>query len=357
VTLRDIACGPGTVLGCGEAEGAVFLGKEVDDPSFTTGYGFRVRKGSLYEEDANSAQHTDTKMTILFPWVTLGSNINWCDVLVAGGTGPGLGEFTEVGSGTIHFNFTPRGDKATASAFGNVVEGVFLDRSRLFLGGNGSMIGPLSAAFGAVSVAGGRHTRPLHPGLNTGDEAPSAATAEGFDLEIYGSVSRVFAGQVTFIAELAALQAWYAQARPLVAQGSGELEEIYRRGTEMVALNISERIAQLARLAGAMERSAALLEKRAPADPRIAQQRTLHDGWATIEAALRAGTQAEAPLPDALRSGLRDGAEREGRVYTRVVQKLSPQAVEAGRAWLRSARERAASPEVLGAVPPLGSTP
>ena len=109
-----------------------FLGKETKDNDFTTGVGFRVRKGSLYEEDASSAQHTDTKMTILFPWATLGSNINFCDALLSGGVSPKLGDFSEVGSGTIHFNFTPYGDKATASLFGNVIDGVFLNQQKNF---------------------------------------------------------------------------------------------------------------------------------------------------------------------------------------------------------------------------------
>src|SRR5579862_4034412 len=52
VSLHNTQCGPGTVLGCGVAEDAVFLGKESQDTAFTTGYGFRVRKGTLYEEDA-----------------------------------------------------------------------------------------------------------------------------------------------------------------------------------------------------------------------------------------------------------------------------------------------------------------
>ncbi len=351
VTLRGAACGPGTVLGCGEAEEAVFLGKELPEPGHTTGYGFRVRKGSLYEEDANSAQHTDTKMTVLFPWVTLGSNVNWCDVLVAGGTGPDLGAFTEVGSGAIHFNFTPRGDKATASAFGGVVEGVFLDRPRLFIGGNGSLIGPLAAAFGAVTTAGGRFSRRLQPGLNLSEGEPPASTAEGFDLEVYGSVRRLFAGQVAYIGELAALKAWYGQARALVAKGEPELEQVYCRAGAMVELNIAERIAQLGRLAAAMERSAALLEKRGGADPRIAQQRALLEGWPRIEVALGAAAGAGEPMPEALREGLLESAAREGRVYTRVVRGLDPQAMEAGRAWLRSVRGRVAAPEILETVP------
>ena len=102
VALIDTVVGPKSVLGNGVAEHAVFLGKESMVNDFTTGYGFRVRKGSLYEEDASSAQHTDTKMTILFPWATLGSDINFCDVLLAGGIGPELGSFSEVGLSLIH---------------------------------------------------------------------------------------------------------------------------------------------------------------------------------------------------------------------------------------------------------------
>ena len=61
VTLKETVVGPQTILGSGVAENAVFLGKEAMINDFTTGFGFRVRKGSLYEEDSSSAQHTDTK--------------------------------------------------------------------------------------------------------------------------------------------------------------------------------------------------------------------------------------------------------------------------------------------------------
>jgi UDP-N-acetylglucosamine/UDP-N-acetylgalactosamine diphosphorylase len=353
VTLSDTACGPGTVLGCGVAEEAVFLGKESTDTAHSTGYGFRVRKGSLYEEDASSAQHTDSKMTILFPWATLGSNSNWCDLLLAGGTGPGLGEFSEVGSGTIHFNFTPRGDKATASAFGNVVDGVFLRQPRLFLGGNGSMIGPLRAEFGAITTAGGRFSGVLHAGLNPGGTAPQGGA--GFDLEVYGSIKRVYDSQIAYIGELAALNAWYGQARALAAKGDGAREALYAEGRRMVGLNIAERIAQLGRLAAAMERSAALLETRAPGDGRIAQQRALLDQWPRIEAALRDYSTHEEQLPAALGQAIAEGAANHGRVYTRIIPALPEAAVAAGRAWLAGMRDRTASAELLAAVPALPS--
>ena len=168
VSLIDSHTGPQTVLGSGTAEQTVFLGKETRTNDFTTGVGFRARKGTLYEEDASSAQHTDTKMTILFPWVTLGSNLNLCDLILTGGMGPEIGEFTEVGSGTVHFNFTIRGDKATASLFGNVPAGVFLREKRLFVGGNNSLLGPLQAEFGALTAGGRAHYRRFKKRLESG---------------------------------------------------------------------------------------------------------------------------------------------------------------------------------------------
>jgi UDP-N-acetylglucosamine/UDP-N-acetylgalactosamine diphosphorylase len=350
VTLRESAAGPGTVLGCGVAEEAVFLGQEGGAPGFTTGYGFRARKGTLYEEDANSAQHTDTKMTVLMPWVALGSNVNWCDILVAGGTGPGLGEFTEVGSGCVHFNFTPRGDKATGSALGSAVDGVFLDRPRLFVGGNGSLVGPLAADFGAVTLAGGRYTRRLAPGLNAADPAPPGLE---LDLDLYGSVKRVFDSQVHLIGELAALDAWYGHVRSALARGRPEREELYRRGREAVRRNLTERIGQLEALAGRMERSAGLLERRAPGDARIPQQRALAAAWPAVNSHLQGFDRAPEPPPEFLRAVERAAAG--SAAYTSAVAALPAEARVAGRGWLAAVKGRVATPELLARVPALTS--
>jgi UDP-N-acetylglucosamine/UDP-N-acetylgalactosamine diphosphorylase len=351
VTLRGSAVGPGAVLGCGVAEQAVFLGREGDAPDFTTGYGFRVRKGSLYEEGANSAQHTDTKMTVLFPWVTLGSNINGCDLLVAGGTGPRVGEFSEIGSGVIHFNFTPRGDKATASLLGDVAQGVFLRSRRLFIGGNASLIGPLHADYGAVAAAGGRFSGELGAGLHPGAPPPQADA--DFDLEVYGAVHRAFASQVRAIAALAALEAWYAHVRARLAAGDAARAALYGRGRAMVRLNLAERIAQLGGLAGRMERSAALLERRTPGDPRIAQQRALLEHWPEIETHLAGCQNVQTPPPAALLEALEEATGTQGGVYTRAVQALPPEAVRAGQDWLREIEGAVAHPSVLARVPAL----
>jgi UDP-N-acetylglucosamine/UDP-N-acetylgalactosamine diphosphorylase len=354
VALRRVTCGPGTVLGSGAAEDAVFLGKEVDDPAISCGLAFRVRKGSLYEEDANSAQHTDAKMTILFPWATLGSNVNWCDLLMAGGTGPAFDQFSEIGSGAVHFNFTPRGDKATASLLGDVSSGVFLRSARIFFGGNGSLIGPARLGYGSITAAGARVSGERAAGFHAGEPAGQSSRDRGaFSQEMYGSIKRVFDSQVRFIGELAALDAWYGQARARLAEGDAERQALNAAGREMVRLNLSERIQQLGGLAARMERSAGLIERQNRSDPRIAQQRALARNWPAIKRQLQDYPRAHGEMPAELDRALSQAAGQQGRAYTRVIRALDDTAVQAGTAWLRGIVERVASSELLAQVPAL----
>ena len=60
-------------------------------------------------------------LVAVLAFVTIGSLVNFCDLLMAGGSS--RQDHSEVGSGYIHFNFTPwgaRGDKATPSLIGDV---------------------------------------------------------------------------------------------------------------------------------------------------------------------------------------------------------------------------------------------
>ena len=111
-----------------------------------------MREGCLLEEEAGGAHCVGLKQTILFPFVTLGSLINFCDCLMAGGTS--RQDHSEVGSSYIHFNYTPDGDKTTASLFGDVPRGVMLDQPPIFLGGQGGAVGPVRVGFGTVVTAG-----------------------------------------------------------------------------------------------------------------------------------------------------------------------------------------------------------
>ena len=334
VTLVDTHLGPNTILGQGVAEQSVFLGKESDENDFTTGVGFRVRKGSLYEEDASSAQHTDTKMTILFPWVTLGSNVNLCDLMLTGGTGPELGAFTEVGSGTIHFNFTLRGDKATASLLGNVPDGAFLNEQRLFIGGNNSLLGPLHAEFGAFTAAGIRATGSLKEGLNLGQGMPSGHT--DYNPQIFSQAQRVIEQQVHYIGQLTALYHWYREIRALLASKDPERKAVYAAGQAVVVRNILERIQQTERYAHGLETSIRILSQTTlPPRNTIEEQTNLFQNWPRLKQHLEAYESHVWEVPERLVSALQESASQH-TTYTQVISHLDSDAVKLGKTWLHA---------------------
>lgn len=334
VTLVDTWTGPKTIMGMGTAEQSVFLGKETMANDFTTGVGFRVRKGSLYEEDASSAQHTDTKMTILFPWVTLGSNVNLCDLMLTGGTSPNLGDFTEVGSGTIHFNFTIRGDKATASLFGNVPDGAFLKEERLFIGGNNSILGPLQADFGAFTAAGIRAAGELKQGLNLGRGLPIGHM--DYEPKVFSKVTKVIQKQVHYIGQLVALYHWYREVRAYIAQTSPEKKALYQAGQETVRLNIHERISHIGKVIGALDTSIHFLKNQTvPQRAAIEEQESLIKNWSQIEKHLLDYEEHFWEVPELLQQAL----EEEAAVhtdYTTIIKNLSPDNVRLGVTWLES---------------------
>ncbi|HZL05359.1 MAG TPA: UDP-N-acetylglucosamine pyrophosphorylase, partial [Coriobacteriia bacterium] len=80
VTVVDCRLGPKVALKGGYFKQSVFLEKA------NMGLGAHVREGCLLEEEANGAHTVGLKQTILLPFVTLGSLINFCDCLMAGGT-------------------------------------------------------------------------------------------------------------------------------------------------------------------------------------------------------------------------------------------------------------------------------
>ena len=144
VTMINCQLGNAVELKGGYFADSVFLEKAA------LGSNAQVRSGCLLEEEAGGNHTVGLKQTILFPYVTLGSLINFCDCLMAGGTS--RKNHSEVGSSYIHFNYTPNQDKATASLLGDVPRGVMLREPPIFLGGQGGLVGPLRIGFGTVMV-------------------------------------------------------------------------------------------------------------------------------------------------------------------------------------------------------------
>ncbi len=127
VTVEDCQIGPDVELKGGFFRRSAFLEKA------NVGYGAHIRDGCILEEEANGAHTVGFKQTILFPFVTVGSLINFCDCLMAGGTS--RKNHSEVGSSYIHFNYTPNQDKATPSLIGDVPRGVMLNPAAHLFGG------------------------------------------------------------------------------------------------------------------------------------------------------------------------------------------------------------------------------
>jgi bifunctional N-acetylglucosamine-1-phosphate-uridyltransferase/glucosamine-1-phosphate-acetyltransferase GlmU-like protein len=170
-----------------------------------------IRGGTILEEEASTAHAVGLKQTILMSFVTMGSLINFCDALVSGGTS--RKNHSEVGSGFIHFNFTPRGqygDKATPSLIGDVTHGAYLRQPRIFLGGLGGIVGPQKVGFGSFTVAGQVLRREVPPNRILGD-APRNVDVEFGALN--ESPKRILKLNLEYIGNLSALRAWYQNVR------------------------------------------------------------------------------------------------------------------------------------------------
>ena len=80
VTLINCQLGAAVELRGGYFAKSVFLER------VSMGSNAHVRAGCLLEEESGGNHTVGLKQTILFPFVTLGSLINFCDCLMAGGT-------------------------------------------------------------------------------------------------------------------------------------------------------------------------------------------------------------------------------------------------------------------------------
>lgn len=248
-TVVDAIFGPGAAIDSGFVHGAVLL------RGARLGANAHVRPGTLLEEESSTAHCVGLKHTILLSFVTLGSLINFCDVLMAGGTS--RSDHSEVGSGYIHFNFTPwgrRGDKATASLVGNAVDGVLLRGPRIFLGGSGGMVGPRRVGFGSVAAAGQVLRRDVGTAALVGQVSPNVnkPITPG---QLDGAQPR---GQrnVEYIAQLVVLRAWYRQVR--LARAASEADRlVVAAAIDTLGVAIDERVARLH----------AFLEERGEAPP------------------------------------------------------------------------------------------
>jgi len=205
-----------------------------------------IRVGTLLEEEASTAHAVGLKHTVLMSFVTLGSLINFCDALISGGMS--RKEHTEVGSGFIHFNYTPwgrTGDKATPSLIGDAVHGVFLRQPRIFLGGLSGIVGPQKVGFGSFTVAGQVLRREVPPNRIVGDAARSIDKQFDTLNQFRGRILKL---NLEYIGQLAALQAWYRQVRLVRIPTSSEcndLRTVTQAAADLLSVSIDERVHRL----------------------------------------------------------------------------------------------------------------
>lgn len=249
-TVIDGVFGPGAQVASGYVEGAVLL----DGASL--GPNAHVRPGTLLEEQASTAHAVGLKHTILLSFVTVGSVVNFCDVLMAGGTS--RRDHSEVGSGFIHFNFTPwgeHGDKATPSLVGNVVDGVLLRSPRIFLGGTAGMIGPRTVGFGSVAAAGQVLREDVPAGRIVSRSAPNREVSFQALRRAPRTGDRI-ARNLAYIGQLHALLAWYRAFRLRRAEGSADPNvaaysgEIVRAAIGTLEVCVQERVNRLQKFCG-----------------------------------------------------------------------------------------------------------
>lgn len=310
VTLENCQLGPDVELKGGYFAKSVFLA------GANMGLAAHVREGTIVEEAAGGAHCVGLKQTILFPFVTLGSLINFCDCLMSGGTS--RTDHSEVGSSYIHFNFTPDGNKTTASLFGDVPRGVMLDQPPIFLGGQGGAVGPVTTGFGTVVAAGSvLRSDLLDDGMLHIPERPKAHTRP-VRPHSYRQLSRMLERNLTYLASLDALEAWYRGVRAsfFAAQPLGA--QVHQGALAALASGRAERLKRLQALIGHLDDAdAGRSQLRAQAD-------ALLGGFGTPKVV----------VPTELANELA-AAQRAGAEYLAAVQGLSATARNAGIAWLQ----------------------
>jgi hypothetical protein len=338
----SLSIGPGCVIGA-EAPATVcdcqlganvhlaggFFDRSTFLDGFKAGSGAHVRPGCLFEEESSIAHSVGVKQTVFLPWVTAGSLINFCDALVAGGTGPK--DHSEIGSSYIHFNFTPHQDKATPSLIGDVPNGVFLNQPPVFLGGQGGMVGPCRIAFGTVLPAGqiwrGDMTIPSRlvakPGIR-------ASVDCAFDPLRFNNLARILRNNLIYWGNLLALDAWYRNVRTLFLRDDPFAKACHAGARQRLAEILRDRMIRLEELAQKVGQS--LSRPDAATD----ENRRFVEAWPAWRHALdrKLVSLDTEPVPEKVRQTF--SAFTTGIPYLDAVRALTAEHGQTLSAWLAS---------------------
>jgi bifunctional UDP-N-acetylglucosamine pyrophosphorylase / glucosamine-1-phosphate N-acetyltransferase len=330
VVMENCFVGPGVKLKGGFFQKSVFL------EGAAMGAGAHVREGTIFEEQAGAAHAVGLKQTILFPFVTLGSLINFCDCFMAGGTS--RENHSEVGSSYIHFNYTPNQDKATPSLLGDVASGVMLNQPPIFLGGQGGLVGPCRLAYGTVIAAGTINRKDeLRTGRFIFEGQPRSGNTTHIP-GIYRGVKRVLINNMTYIANLLALRQWYRQVR--VQFISEDFPPLLLDGlTQTLTGHIAERVYRLGQFCLKLPDSAARLQSASKTDNSrlIRQKFELFEKWPELEDFLdqQSDYEGDKETKDRFLNTIQSASVNQGKNYLYVIKGLTQEEADIGTKWLQ----------------------
>ena len=331
-TIVDCQTGPDVELRGGFFKSSVFLRKAA------VAGGAQVREGCVLEEEATANHTVGLKQTILFPFVTLGSLINFCDCFMAGGTS--RKNHSEVGSSYIHFNYTPNQDKATPSLIGDVPRGVMLNQPPIFLGGQGGLVGPVRIGYGSVTAAGVVCRRDYPKGNRLITERDISTHDKSFRAGFYRSIKHRVYNNICYIANLLALRQWYAHIRQPFFQQEHMGGDLYVGAMDKLEMAIEERLKRFKDLSIKMETSIELgrdAMKKCTQEELLKQKKDLSENWPRLEETFAAGKEASVDLKnrDAFIKIIHNRIKAEGD-YIKVIQGLDRNASIKGTAWLQN---------------------
>ncbi|HSZ63476.1 MAG TPA: hypothetical protein VK828_16875 [Terriglobales bacterium] len=315
--IHEAQIAPSVVLGAGSYENCVLLSR-----SKTRGFA-ELRQGTVLEECAEIGHNVGLKNTVLMVGAVAGSSINFCDVLLAGGSS--RSDHSEVGSGVVHFNFDPRGDKF-GSLMGDAT-GCLLQSRRIFLGGNSGIVAPVHLEFGTVVAAGSILRRDVSENqLSWGD--PTGLSGE-YDLDRYFDLSRKFCTTAKLIGNLHALRAWYRNIRQACAEPDSRL--LYAAADQEFDRHIKRRTHELAKVVGKLDKSLSK-PSRSERDRMFEEQhRRLLANCEHIDSLLRCEDYADTPA--VLLAEYTEN--RRVREHVESVHNLSAEASATAVRWLR----------------------
>lgn len=231
----NVCCGRNVILGSGHYNNSVFL----DNVEIRSGA--EMRKGTLFMEHARAAHTVGCKMTVVGMYATLGSLVNFCDIYISGGSDKPYA-FTEIGSGAVHYNFTPQGLKF-GSLIGPGVGGEMCGISpRVFVGGQTQIVAPCHIGSGSLIPAGVAIREKVAANTMAVSE-PIKPGHKPYYRELITNVRQKLLLTTELILHYTLLEHYFRKVRCGYAQHHNDffLENLYTAAANAIHSNISER--------------------------------------------------------------------------------------------------------------------